>query len=198
MRLMNFPSASRPVLRTRGRLSCNVTVSVDVARGGGGVWATPPCGGTREASAMASRQRKRTLEPVIEPEGETQPFAGSDRLGYVHAESAPIQTQSRIDEPVVELRNPVPWHAIGSVADEPRLARVGKHDNVESLEPEEGRGRSFVAILVFVFPGVVAPVELHVPAILGLKRQHAVARGDARIGKRGIGERGIARARAER
>src|SRR5205814_7699822 len=120
----------------------------------------PTSGIRREATSRAARQRRRMLEPVIEPDREAQPFAGSDRLGYVHAESAPIDTQTRIDEPAIELRDPARGQAIGPVADEPCLTRIRKEHNVESLEPEEGRRRTLVAVPVLVLPRVVAPVEL--------------------------------------
>src|SRR3954469_11680561 len=147
-----------------------------------------------EATSRATRQRRCTLEPVIEPDREPQPFAGGDRLGYVHAESAPIDTQTRIDEPAIEPRDPARRQATGPVADEPCLTRIGKDHDVESLEPEEGRRRTLIVVPVFVLPWVVAPVELHVPAVFRLECQYAVARGHARIGKRRVRERGIARA----
>src|SRR5712691_2444385 len=151
---MNLAFAKRPVLRTRGRLFCNVTVSA------GDCAAVAPTAGVR-ATTMATHQCGRTLEPVIEPGREAQPFAGSDRLGYVHAESTPIDSQPDVHEPVVEPGDVAGRHALRPVADEPRLSRVREDDDVEPLEPEEpGAAAPFLAILVLVLPGVVTPVEL--------------------------------------
>src|SRR5437867_13177852 len=117
------------------------------------------------------------LEPVIEPSREAQSFAGSNRLGYVHTESTPIDTQSHIHEPATEAWDPARRQAVGTVAHEPRLARVREDDDVESFEPEEPRRSApFLALGPVVLPRVVAPVELHVPAVLGLERDHAIAR----------------------
>src|SRR6266498_3077190 len=102
-------------------LFCSVTVSV-------GDCAAPTAG--VRARAMAAHQCRRTLEPVIEPGREPQPFAGSDRLGYVHAESTPIDSQPDIHEPAVEPRDVAGRHAVRPVADEPSLSRVREDDDV--------------------------------------------------------------------
>src|SRR3989441_10928800 len=133
---------------------CSVTVRV-------GDWPAPTRG--VRARAMAAHQSRRTLEPVIEPSRETQSFAGSHRLRDVHAESTPIDAQSSIDEPVVEAWDPPGWQAVGTVAHEPRLARVHEDHDVEAFEPEEPRGSvPFLAIGPVVFRRVIAPIARHV------------------------------------
>src|SRR5437867_228648 len=139
------------------------------------------------------------LEPVIEPGREAQSFAGSNRLGYVHTESTPIDTQSHIHEPAVEAWDPPRRQAIGTVAHEPRLARVREDDDVEPFQPEEPRPATpFLAVGPVVLGWVVTPIELHVAAVLGLEGNHAIARRHARLRERRIGERVVAGAGAER
>src|SRR6266850_90847 len=113
---------------------------------------------------MATHQRRCTLEPVIEPDCETQPFAGRDRLGDVDSESSPIDAQSGVHEPAREPGQSAGRNVARRIADEPALSRIREHDDVESFQPEE-RSAAFVAIRLVVLPRVVAPVELQVPAL---------------------------------
>src|SRR5688572_18999583 len=146
--------------------------------------------------ASASPQWRRTLEPVVQPYRKAQPFAGGDRFREIDAESSPVHAQSHIHEPAAERGKLVARYLARSVAHEPALSRVGEDDEVESLHPE--RRAALVAVRVLVAPRLVTPVELQMPAILGLEREDAVAGGEQRAGERRVRDVAVAGARPER
>src|SRR6267143_3816841 len=104
MRATNRPSARRPVLCTRGTSLRSVTVS-DGA--GGDACAAAPAAAPDSRTQSGRTDLRRTLEPVIEPDRETQSFAGGHRLGEIHTESAPIHAEPQLGDPAPERRQPV-------------------------------------------------------------------------------------------
>src|SRR5882762_3236780 len=104
MRATNRPSARRPVLCTRGTSLRSVTVS-DGA--GGDACAAAPAAAPDSRTQSGRTDLRRTLEPVIEPDRETQSFAGGHRLRDVQAEPTPIHAEPQVSEPAAERRQPV-------------------------------------------------------------------------------------------
>src|SRR5882762_1879475 len=104
MRATNRPSASRPVLCTRGTSLRSVTVS-DGA--GGDACAAAPAAAPDSRTQRGRTNLRRTLEPVVEPDREAQSFAGGHRFGDVQAETAPVHAEAQVGEPAPERRQPV-------------------------------------------------------------------------------------------
>src|SRR5207244_8923505 len=114
----------------RGVSLCSVTVNAGACAPAGETAAAPPSQARRASPSLTS-------EAVVESQREAHGLARRHGLREVQAEPAPIDAQPQIGEPTAEGGQSVRRQPARSVADEPPLTRVAKHDEVRPLEGEE-------------------------------------------------------------
>src|SRR5437867_11235078 len=105
MRPTNLPSASSPVVWTRGTPLWIMTVNAGA------------CAAARETDTAPTRARSArpdlTSEAVIESQRESQGLPGGHRLRHIQAQPSPIDPQAQVGEPAAERREPIGGHPPG-------------------------------------------------------------------------------------
>src|SRR5574341_1638759 len=179
-----------------------IPVSAATITASDGCCAAAPTGGESAVAPVASARPTSPgfngLETVVEADGEADRLADGDGFGGVQAEPAPVDAEPQVRDPPAQPGDPPARDPARPAPDQPALARVAEHHEVEALEPELGERALLLDLLRTAgrcrlsSPGVVDPAQRHVAAVFGLCHEHPVAGGDLAAGERGIDDGGVA------